>query len=218
MIWVRKVWVGPGNNYVEVLIRNLQGSDLRDNTGGSVLDAFGLILPNGQSSGNPTEPTPGSFGLVGVQGFGAPAGWGVYDGTYDYDGFFFFLEDRNDPSSGVGDGIRGCDAGPQRSLDQFGNALTTLETCSAHGNTGWGTISTVHPGAPTPPHDWDLSGASLTIDGYTHDNTPFRINFAADQAIVTPEPSSIVLLASGLALVGATGWFRSRRKPSGRPS
>jgi len=34
----------------------------------------------------------------------------------------------------------------------------------------------------------------------------------AGQVVVTPEPSTIVLLATGIGVVGAGAWWRNRRK------
>jgi hypothetical protein len=114
----------------------------------------------------------------------------------------------------AGDGIRGCDPGPQRG-PLFGLGMSTVETCAAKGYTGWATVSTFSRPDFNGPHKWDISGAFYTISGATHDGTSFRINSPAELAVVTPEPSSIALLVPGVALIGAAGWFRSRRRAAG---
>lgn len=209
-IMVRTAWTSPTTNVAEVWIRNLQGFDPRDNTGGSVFDSFLLLMPNSPflDDGGGSVPRVGTHGPVG----GSASGW-IGDGISMPQYFSYFLNDVEEGQPG--DGVQGCAPGPQRDL-YLGQTQHNVQTCNALGFTGWATIATFQ--SPTDfvdPYKWDTSGASFTLYGATHDGKFFQIDFPAGAAVVTPEPSSIVLLASGLVLVGCAV---RRRRATGRPS
>lgn len=188
-IMVRAVPIDAQNNYVEVWIRNLQGFDNRDNTGGSIFTNFALNLPNSPWSPGFSADMPrlGSVGSVG-------GSWGSWDGSQAPGGYTV-------QAYRPGDGVRGCDPA----------GGVTLITCAAQGFDGWATINTFSRPDMNGPYNWDTTGAFYQVYGATTDGTVFSIDFPANLAIVTPEPSSIVLLATGLALVGAAAWRRRRR-------
>ena len=212
-ILVRTVATGPHSNIVEVWIRNLQGFDPRDNTGGSIFSAFSVTFPNSPSrpDGGGNVPRGGTVGSVGIVDGKTccGGGWGIGDGYGLPYSMLFMMLDAIDGFPG--DGVRGCDPGPNRPL-YLGTTISTIETCAAKGYTGWATISTVTtPGDGMDGYEWDISGSFLSVYGVTQGGANFHLDFPAGAATVTPEPSSIALLASGVALVGVAGWRRRKR-------
>lgn len=213
-IMIQTVHQGPQGNVAQVWIRNLQGFDPRDNTGGSIFNQFSLGLPNSlfliDAGGSiPRLGTHGPVGGLGPQEIGE--GYSLTNSAY-----FYF----QDWAAGFpGDGVQGCNAGPQRALWN-GIDVGTIQTCAALGFTGWATLSTVNSifdfGNTDYTYNWDTTGASFSLSGFTHDGQGFSIDFPASAAVVTPEPSSIALLAAGLAMIGASAWRRGRRQKGAR--
>jgi hypothetical protein len=193
-----QVWTlneGAAGTDVRLWARNLQGTLVTDNTGGSVLTAIGITAPNtvGTASGLST----GTSGSVGVAGSPAPL-WAFTAGTIGGNPTELRI------GSGIEGGILGCD-------DAAGPPTNYFRTCDSMGYTGWVTFD-FHMTGDFTATDLDLAWKFQSVGP---NGTSLECRTAGDNqdhlCEVVPEPFTVALLASGLAGMGGAGLLRRRR-------
>ncbi len=213
----------PVGSRVVVRIRNMQGSNPYDKSGGSTLTQFLLVSNRPYFLWfDPDRPCLGcearlaTEGRVRTYGGVEPGNLGTMDTSY-YEliwgpiGVAWLLFDSQNP---LALGFFGCDQGPFPREDNLGNQTTrAIATCPAQGYTGWFTW-TFQTNQRIEPHElgydigfWGASGA-LTGCGY---NVP---SWAGSTCIVTPEPTTLALLATGLGSAGLAWRGRRRVRPT----
>lgn len=208
----------PVGSLVVLRIRNMQGSNPYGTSRGSTFAQF-LLLANRPNFFwfDVDRPCPGCgtrFATEGpVRTFGGvePGNLGNMDITY-YDmlwggGVAWLLFDSQ---NFLALGFYGCDRGPLvRSDNEGGRTERAIATCPAQGYTGWFTWA-FQTNQRIQPHElgysmtfWDVSG---TVTGCQY-NAP---GLGGSTCVVTPEPTTLALLATGLGSVGLA--WRGRKR------
>ena len=200
---VRTRWDSDaGVNYVEMLVRNEQGStDNLDNTGGSFLTQIGLTAPTIEGVAGLWVATEGAVGQV-----GSPQDhWGILlDGGI---GGEVTLKVGTVPDKQGA--IKGCDA-------PNGNTPDFFITCDTQGHTGWVVFSF------TTTNEWSAADAQIALKyqsieyggggGSVQCRTGDEGGPHACAVAVIPEPETYVLLLTGLVGIFAMGWLRRKEE------
>lgn len=201
-VQVETFWNGT-KNFVTLRIRNLQGTDARDNTMGSLITKVGLTAPTIVGATGLSVAATGTATNVGNAG----SRWGIQGspGQGNIGGLVSFGAGTQNNRGG----ILGCST-------SNANPSSYFRTC---GDGGWVVFTF------TTTNQWDASAAEVAwktvavnnpaAEGYNLTSIECR---TADQrgsshycdAQVVPEPVTMLLLGTGLAGVGGAGALRRR--------
>jgi hypothetical protein len=195
---------GGGATRVEIRIRNLQGTNATDNTGGSLITSVGLTSPSisNATALSPFVTTEGTAvaktGTGGGQHLAPGAYWSITNNPIQ--GQVAFSAHNNQGTRG---GILGCnEAGPSNQ--------SRFETC---GNGGWVVFSfTTSNYVNFQQVEFAYGMQSAANGGGSYQCRSADPSCVPPPTTTTPEPVSMVLMGSGLAGLAAV---RRRRRESG---
>lgn len=200
-VTVQTTLSGGGTNVV-ISIRNLQGTNPNDNTGGSILTALGLTYPPTGTGSSLVVTTSGTVGTGGTP----LDNWHIVTNG----GGLGNIEFQANSFPGTKGGILGCNNG-------YNNAVPSdyFRTCDSQGNTGWVVFSFHTANA------WDASAAEIAWKVQSVAATGLSYECRSQDPLLcdppveitaTPEPMTIMLLGSGLAGMGGLGAVRRRKR------
>lgn len=214
----------PVGSMVVLRIRNMQGSNPYDRSRGSTLAQFLLTTSRPNFFWFDVDrPCPGCFGRFTTEGPvrtygnvepGKPLNVDItyYDGLWGT-GVAWLLFDSQNP---LALGLFGCDEGPfPRADSEGGRTANALGTCPAQGYTGWFTWI-FQTNQRIYPHELGYELSFWDVDDtrtWCTYHTPY-----GSTCIVTPEPATLSLLATGLGSLGVALWRRrlaSSHAPAG---